>query len=132
MRRFSTILAAVSLSLSLANAAGQDALEDEAAADARVIENLRRAGSDLSKPHPIDHYLYFRSEPDARAAANELERLGYVVQPVEQDRKGDWLVVASKPSVPSFAIVRENSRMLNALAKKYAGMYDGWETDVTK
>jgi hypothetical protein len=37
--------------------------------DRAVLEQLRAAGSDLSKPHQIDFYLYFTTEEAAQKAA---------------------------------------------------------------
>src|SRR4051794_13152266 len=46
---------------------------DQANVDAAVIEQLRAAGSDLSKPHELDFFLYFPTEAAAHAASEEIK-----------------------------------------------------------
>ena len=110
----------------------QSTSRDEATADARVIESLRRPGSDLTKPHPTNYYLYFPQENDARAASHELESLGYRIKTLSTNKKGDWVVIASNSAIPSLPSVSVTTASLSALAKRHAGIYDGWEAAVTK
>jgi hypothetical protein len=111
----------------------QTAFRDESAADARVIENLKTAGSDLSKPHPTRYYFYFPWEQSARTAAAELQQAGYTIDKIGAGlKKDDWLVLASKRVLPTLPVVAATSRDLNVLARKHSGVYDGWEAAVTK
>src|SRR5204863_6747402 len=41
--------------------------------DQQVLDQLKAAGSDLSKPHSIDFFLYFPSEDAAKQAAKDIE-----------------------------------------------------------
>ena len=126
-------LAAAIFASCISPALAQTAIRDETAADAKVIENLKAAGSDLRKPHPTRYYFYFRLEQDARAAAAELQQLGYIIENLGPGpRRTDWAVLASKPAVPSIAVVTAITHDLNALARKHSGIYDGWEAAVTK
>jgi hypothetical protein len=130
---FSPSALAVALCITCACALAQGVHRDEAAADAQVIESLRANGSDLTKPHPIRYYLYFTQEPSARAAASELERLWYKIDRLSPGpKKGQWGIIANKPTVPSMPVVSQITRDLNALAQRYQGEYDGWEAAVTK
>jgi len=37
-----------------------------------VLDQLKKAGSDLSQPHEIDNYIYFADQASAQEAANRL------------------------------------------------------------
>ena len=123
---------AVALACWLSTSFAQADLHTEQEADARVIENLKVAGSNLSKPHPTDYYLYFGVEKNARSAATEMVRQGFVIKAIRPSTKNQWLVLASKPTVPSLAVISEIARELHALAQRNSGEYDGWEAEVTK
>jgi len=102
-------------------------------ADSDVIEGLRRAGSDVSKLHATTYYLYFPGEKPARDAGADLQKVGYaLVKVAENAKRTEWVVIASKPLIPTLAEVTRISRELNALARKHNGDYDGWEAAVTK
>ena len=45
--------------------------------DDDVIEQLRLAGSNLSKPHPIDFYIYVPSQESANRVAAALSPQGF-------------------------------------------------------
>jgi hypothetical protein len=68
--------------------------------DEAVIIQLQKAGSDLSKPHSIDFYLYFADESAAQQAAARMRQTGYQAE-VKRAAKGeDWLCLATKQVVP--------------------------------
>lgn len=99
--------------------------------DASVIEGLRDAGSDLSKPHQIDFFFYFPDQASANAAANELRALGYrVVGLAPTSDQSAWHVQALRSMVPELAAMNRSTRELNALATRHGGDYDGWGTSV--
>ena len=100
--------------------------------DEAVIVQLRKAGSDLSKPHTIDFYLYFPSESAAERAATRMRQTGYAVE-VKKAAKGDnWLCLGTKKVTPKLSTIQEITHNLNALAKSLHGDYDGWEAKVEK
>ena len=101
--------------------------------DARVIENLQESGSDISKPHNIDFFLYFPSEIQANAAAAEMAQLGYKVVAVEsaQDKK-QWEVYATRSLAPQLETMTATTRTLEELASRHGGDYDGWGTEVVR
>ena len=108
-------------------------LTPEQRADQQVIDNLKRAGSDLSKPHPTDFYLYFPGELQARAASQELAASGFRLKRVDVAAKGqNWVVIASKAVVPGLPELTAISADLRKLAVRLSGEYDGWESAVTK
>src|SRR4030081_3619725 len=91
--------------------------KDPDAADKVTIAELRRAGSDVSRPAHIIHYLYIPAERDAREAAAALRRRGFnadVYSPLGKLSDGtvskDWGVLADTTGVPSLANLRKARR----------------------
>ena len=101
-------------------------------ADEAVIVQLRKAGSDLTKPHAIEFYLYFPSESAAGQAATRIRQMGFQAD-VSPGAQGEpWLCLGTKKVIPALTTIRAITRDLNALAKSLAGEYDGWEAKVEK
>ncbi len=100
-------------------------------ADGQVIEQLRKAGSDLRKPHSIEFFLYFPTDQAARAAEKELG--SSFSARVERAAKGpEWLLFltrAMKPTEPELVKLRST---LNEVAARHGGVYDGWGSQVVK
>ena len=99
--------------------------------DAAVLEQLKNAGSDLTKVHAPEFFLYFPLEAAAREAARRLESEGYVVT-VKPSAGGDgtWLCLATKSMVPRHETLIAIRRKLEALATGLGGEYDGWGTPI--
>ena len=108
--------------------------------DLAVLRRLKELGSDLSKPHMVDFFLYFPSEEQAWSAASEIEREGYEVTvdrvPTPWWRrlfsKPVWGCYANKSIVPEEDTILETSAWLDGIAQRFSGEYDGWGTEVTK
>lgn len=101
--------------------------------DAAVIESLRDAGSDLSKPHKIDFFFYFPDQASAEAAGGELQRLGYrVVGLAPTSDESAWHLQAFRSMVPELVAMNQSTRDLEALAARHGGDYDGWGTSVVE
>ena len=104
----------------------------ESVQDQLVLDELKKAGSNLSKPHEIDFYLYFPTEESANRAAEEARREGFSVK-VRMGVDGfAWLCLANREMVPEHSeIVRIGTRF-HEIALKFKGEYDGWESGVVK
>lgn len=101
--------------------------------DARVIENLVAAGSDISKPHNIDFFMFLPSKATAKAAAADIEQLGYTTASVERPSgQPRWQLHATRVMAPQLESMTATTRTLEALAAKYGGDYDGWGTGVVE
>lgn len=101
--------------------------------DAQVIDNLRQANADLSKPHNIDFFLIFTRKSDAYSAAAEVESLGYSNVAVEAlPDQAQWQVHAKRVMVPALEAINAITRRLDALAQTHAGYYEGWGTTAVK
>jgi len=100
--------------------------------DESVLIQLRKAGSNLSKPHEIEFFLYFPTEAIAEQAASHIREEDFEVT-VKQAAKGsDWLCFATKKMVPEFAALQEIRRKFDSLSSSLGGEYDGWGTPIEK
>ena len=102
------------------------------ARDNTVINQLRAAGSDLSKPHPLEFYVYVPTEEAARRVEGVLLREGFHVEVKTAALGPGWLALASKTLVPTTTALAEIRQLLSKLATDEGGEYDGWEAQVTK
>ena len=100
--------------------------------DEAVLNQLRKAGSDLSKPHPVEFFLYFPSQDFAERAKTHVQSAGFAAK-VEHAAQGEtWLCFATKSAVPELATMQKIRKDLGALATSLSGVYDGWGTSVVK
>lgn len=114
--------------------------DDEREQDQEVLRSLATAGSDLSRPHPIDFYFYFPRREWATAAARVLAQEGFLVA-IRGPRIPWWKrpfvraphkVEAHKSVVPTEDTIFALTDRLNALAKEHGGTYEGWEAPVLR
>ena len=98
--------------------------------DNSVLIQLRKAGSDLSKPHESEFFLYFPTEAIAEQAASQIREADFEVT-VKQAAKGsEWLCFATKKMVPELAALQKIRRDFTSLSTSLGGEYDGWGTPV--
>lgn len=101
--------------------------------DASVIENLVSAGSDISKPHNIDFFMFMPSKSKAKLAAAEMEQLDYSIASVERaSGQSQWQIHAIRVMAPQLEAMTATTRTLQAVAAKHGGDYDGWGTGVVE
>jgi regulator of RNase E activity RraB len=100
--------------------------------DEQVLEQLKAAGSDLSKPHKIEFFLYFPTEEKADRAATEIKKEAATVEVRLGSDGNDWLCFATKEMVPKHSDLVRLREIFNAVAMKSNGEYDGWGTAVVK
>jgi len=100
--------------------------------DAQVLAQLREAGSDLSKPHPIEFFLYAPTKEAAERLESKVRALHFQtkVQPAAQG--SEWLVLATKSMILKVADLASVREKFTALAAAEKGVYDGWGTPVVK
>ena len=100
--------------------------------DESVLVEFKKAGSDVSKPHKIDFYLYFPTQSVAEQAAPRIRDAGFLVE-VRRAARGDtWLCFTTKTMVPDLLALQQVRRDFESLAASMNGEYDGWETEVEK
>lgn len=103
------------------------------AKDLAVLAQLVHAGADLSQPRHVLHYLHFSTEEAARHAEPEARAAGWDVEvrpplPAYPDL---WsLICQRRDVVVNPDTVRQSHDVLQALADRHGGEYDGWEAAV--
>jgi regulator of RNase E activity RraB len=100
--------------------------------DLAVIQQLQDAGSDLTKPHLIEFFLYFPNEQAAHNAAARVRSAGFDSKVQLGADNKNWLCLAMKSMVPSpEALVGIRTQFVE-LASQLGGEYDGWGTPIVQ
>ena len=99
-----------------------------------VRRELKSSGDDLAAARPVDHYFYMADEPSSHVLAAALASAGYELVRVAQSALPggtDWTIVArrSEELGPEFD---RATAVLELHAKANGGVYDGWESPVTR
>jgi hypothetical protein len=100
--------------------------------DAQVITQLRKAGSNLSKPHDVEFFLYVPTPEAAERLASKVRALQFGTKVDRAARGPDWLVLATKSMIPTESTLAEIRAQFTALAAAEKGEYDGWGTPIVK
>jgi hypothetical protein len=98
--------------------------------DQEALQSLEEAGSDLSKPHPFDFYLYNGEQAGAALICEQLAQDGFQTRVSEGAIPGEWLCKATQTFVPDLERLADLQVELSKLAEEQGGEYDGWETVV--
>jgi hypothetical protein len=129
--RIQLLAAACLSSLLLGACAGgqEETYGDDDVSDQAVIDNLKEAGSDLSKLHDVDFNLYFPDESSARRFADKLSGQPFKVS-IEETDDAEWSVVATRKMMLSADDIKTTSDELTGLANAEGGELDGWGASV--
>lgn len=100
--------------------------------DAAVLEQLKKAGSELGQPHEIDFFLYFPTRALAEVAAEEIRAEGADVGVQEAAAGGGFLCATKKKMVPDLAELQRLRVRFAEIAVEFRGEYDGWGASVVK
>lgn len=104
--------------------------------DIQVIELLKKAGSDLSKPHQIEHHFCVYGDKDkAYEAILQLKSQEYEIVDIEEgiDKgKKYYYFDAIKSSMVKPEIIFAQTLTMEEIAEKYDIVYDGWGCMVVK
>lgn len=95
--------------------------------DQLQIEQLSKAGIDMSKPQEIAFTLHFAvAHDEAKACVSIYEKKFDVVsqRPEKADEK--WTCTATKTILPDLKVLRKIRRDFEAIAAANKGSYDGW------
>ena len=103
-------------------------LIDSAVSDQAALDSLREAGSDMTKTHPFDFYIYHPDVSGAEQICTQLRDDGFKVTVMEGAVEDEWLCLASMSFVPSINKLTELQAEFDQLTSLYGGEYDGWET----
>lgn len=96
-----------------------------------VLEQLRESGSDLTKPHDFEFYLYIPTKAYADKAAEKIRNSGFSAAEVSRPASGSgWLCLARKTIIPDQANLSNLARFLEQIAAAVGGEFDGWEAEI--
>jgi hypothetical protein len=126
------LLANVGLLMMQRASQAREALIAQIGPDRALIESLRDAGSDLTKPHVIRFGLQLPSEELARTIAAGLEADGYHTNIEKASLGASWLCHATRTMVPDAPALTTAREQFTRLAGEHHGAYDGWEAPVTR
>ena len=96
--------------------------------DARLIDQLRKRGSDPFKPHDVDFFLAFPDSEGAERLATQLRSEGFDADVHDSPESGDlrYSLHAHKSMQLTVPDMQDLSRRLTDQAKEMGGRYDGW------
>jgi hypothetical protein len=96
--------------------------------DARLIDQLRKRGSDPFKAHDVDFFLAFPSPEAAEDLAKQLRSEGFDADVVDEPESGElrYSLHAHKSMKLTVPDMQELSRRLTEAATTRQGRYDGW------
>lgn len=96
--------------------------------DARLIDQLRKRGSDPFKPHDLDFFLAFPTRETADAVAAQLTTEGFKTDVIDTPESGElrFSLHAQKSLHLTVPDMQDLSRRLTDLATSKGGRYDGW------
>jgi Regulator of ribonuclease activity B len=98
--------------------------------DEAVLIQLRKAGSNLSKPHNIEFFLYFPTQSAAQQAASQIKLKEFNVEVGPGAQGNDWLCAVTKKMTPALPALQKIRIDFNDLSESLGGQYDGWGTEV--
>jgi hypothetical protein len=96
--------------------------------DARLIDQLRKRGSDPFKAHDVDFFLAFPTPDAAEDLAKQLRGEGFDADVVDEPESGElrYSLHAHKSMKLTVPDMQELSRRLTEAATARQGRYDGW------
>jgi len=96
--------------------------------DERLIDQLRKRGSDPFKPHDVDFFLAFPTHEAAQELAAQLTTEGFKTDVIDTPESGElrYSLHAQKSLHLSVPDMKDLSRRLTDAAVARGGRYDGW------
>jgi hypothetical protein len=96
--------------------------------DERLIDQLRKRGSDPFKPHDVDFFLAFPNQQAAEDLAKQLRMEGFDADVVDEPESGElrWSLHLHKSMQLTVPDMKALSRRLTDAATERQGRYDGW------
>ncbi len=100
--------------------------------DRMVLDRMRAAGADLSKPTDVRWYLYFPTKPAAQLFMGKARVAGWKADLSEGETPESWLCQCSREAVPSLRRIAAMRKELATCAVGLKPKIDGWEAAITK
>jgi len=96
--------------------------------DEHAVQQLKKFNLGFDKPQVVEFFFYFPTKALAQKAGEEIMREGCAITIRLGATKNSWLCLATKEIVPSPEELERLRKSFEAIAEKYNGEYDGWET----
>ena len=106
--------------------------EAQVTPDGEVIAQLKKAGSDVTKPHAIDFFFYFPTRAAADRVAEKLLAFGLTAKVDHAAQGPKWVIQGQKTMVPDEVELVKLRREFQTLVAAESGEYDGWGTEIVK
>ena len=96
--------------------------------DARLIDQLRKRGSDPFRPYDVDFFFAFPNPDGAQQLANQLRSEGFDADMKDSPENGElrYSLHAHKAMQLTVPDMQSLSRRLTDTATALGGRYDGW------
>jgi len=94
-----------------------------------VIENLKKLGSDLTRPHRVDHTLLFPTAEKRDEAISLVSKEGFEITDQYESEPSDasrFVLQISRNDSPELSVIQPVVFHLIDLATAIGGEYDGW------
>ena len=100
----------------------------------KVVDNLRNNGDKLDVKRPVDHLIYFKTEPDLARFLNEIKGKGFEVVSRERTdlEEYTWSVLLRRDDPVDPKSVDDYVLYLWQKALDANGDYDGWGSTIVK
>jgi hypothetical protein len=100
--------------------------------DAATLAELVRVGSDVTREHDVEFFLYLPGRAEAEVLAEQLAGEGFKTEIQPGEAAGDWLCLATRRLRPELDELRRLRARLAILAESRGGAYDGWGATVVE
>jgi len=105
----------------------------ETGGDVEALQGLKKAGSNLSKPHDAEFFLHFPTEAAAQEAVGKVKAMGLETAEVRTgDQPGEWIVYSRKSMKLDAEGLKRMRYHFGRIAKAGSGRYGGWEAAIVK
>jgi len=105
----------------------------ETGGDVEALQGLKKAGSNLSKPHDAEFFLHFPTEAAAQEAVGKVKAMGLETAEVRTgDKPGEWIVYSRKSMKLDGEGLKRMRYHFGRIAKAGGGRYGGWEAAIVK
>lgn len=101
----------------------------------KTIQALKDAGSDIEKPHPLEHHFYCYTPEALKVLMSKGESLGYRIANVgDNEHEGThyWYGDLIKETVLDIEVINNENSLMLRLASEFGGDYDGWGTPIVE
>ena len=96
--------------------------------DRLILQQLRGKGARLALSRHVLHFLDYPNEASARAAADEVEAIGFDATVVAPSGEAEqWTVRGEAMRVVDETTVDTHRKQFERIAEAHGGEYDGWE-----